>query len=56
MIKATNSGTIMEGGLLLFDAINMEWHTAKMPKDPKYRCVVMATNNFNFSGSLNTHG
>ena len=28
-------GTTLEGRLLIFDAMNMEWHSAKLPKDPK---------------------
>jgi hypothetical protein len=28
--------------LLLFDAMNMEWHTAKLPKDP--HCPVCGVN------------
>jgi len=34
MIKTTFSGTIMEGRLLPFNVMNMEWHAAKLPKDP----------------------
>jgi len=35
-------GKTLEGRLLLFDAMNMEWHTAKLPKDP--HCPVCGVN------------
>ncbi len=28
-------GNTLEGRLLIFDAMNMEWHSARLPKDPK---------------------